>query len=146
VYRVCTKEGKAGGKEGRKEGKGKYIIITNHSVVAQNRKRDRRYQLFFWRPRGSDLRRREGDRRNKKRVGGTVGEEVRHGVSLACVKTVNIKRPLGMLDPNPGRGRRDQHDWVNPGQPERRKSTYLCTYLQCSGMLLLFCSVSGRYT
>jgi predicted transposase YdaD len=41
VQSVRRKGRQEGRKEGRKERKGKYIIITNnHSVVAQNRKRD----------------------------------------------------------------------------------------------------------
>jgi predicted transposase YdaD len=48
VQSVRRKGRQEGRNEGRKEGKGKYIIITNHSVVAQNRKRDRRCQLFFF--------------------------------------------------------------------------------------------------
>jgi hypothetical protein len=94
VYRVYEgREGREGRREGRKEGRKRHNISS--SLITRWLRRIvsviDAVNFFFWRPRGSDPRRREGDRRNK-RVGGTVGEEeVRHGVSLACVKTVRIR-------------------------------------------------------
>jgi hypothetical protein len=133
VCTECTKEGKAGGrKEGRKEGRKRHNISS--SLITRWLRRivsviDAVNFFFFWRPRGSDLRRREGDRRNKKRVGGTVGEEVRHGVSLACVKTVE---PLGMLDPNPGR---EGSTRLGQSGPARTPQIYVHTYVHTCNAL-----------